>query len=109
MQSKGNLDFILPEEGSTLWILGAVVPTRSLHLGWAESFVNFILNPQQVAQIVEASHQASPLAETWPGLPEMASANYLKKVPLARIKVDEGLEPMGLSSGELEKWLETLK
>ena len=44
-QSGGKIDYIIPEEGATLWIDNLVIPTGALHVKEAHAFINFLLEP----------------------------------------------------------------
>jgi len=41
--NSGKIDYLVPEEGGTLWIDNLVIPTGALHVQEAYTFVNFLL------------------------------------------------------------------
>jgi len=51
-QTQGKIDYIIPEEGATLWIDNLVIPTGAQHVTAAHAFINFLLEPKSNASTV---------------------------------------------------------
>lgn len=99
MKQFPEWQFLLPAEGSTFWVLGAAIPASSKQTSWAERFIDYLLQEEQMHAITEMSRQASTGKFAWPGLPEMAKASYLASIPLGRIAL-RSPEMSGLEGGE---------
>ncbi len=54
----GKIDFILPEEGGTLWVDNLVIPKGALHLAEAHEFINFMLEPASLVSTATAVYVA---------------------------------------------------
>jgi spermidine/putrescine-binding protein len=52
--------YILPKEGGTLWLDNLAIPTTAPHPSAALQFMNYIMEPQINAKIVNAINYASP-------------------------------------------------
>lgn len=50
--------YVVPREGSTLWIDSVAVPARAAHEEEAYAFLNFVLEPETAARIVNGVHYA---------------------------------------------------
>jgi spermidine/putrescine transport system substrate-binding protein len=60
-RSEGvTLEYILPEEGTLLWGDNFVIPVNSPNAYTAHVFVNFLLQPQSAATILEYNYYSSP-------------------------------------------------
>jgi spermidine/putrescine-binding protein len=53
-----RLAYVVPKEGSTLWIDSLAIPAGSDHVHAAYDFLNFVLEPEIAARIVNAVHYA---------------------------------------------------
>ena len=51
--------YVLPDEGTMLWGDSFVIPLRSRHKAEAESFINYLLVPENAALILEYNNYAS--------------------------------------------------
>ncbi|MCS7089844.1 MAG: spermidine/putrescine ABC transporter substrate-binding protein [Verrucomicrobiota bacterium] len=59
MNVDTNLTYLLPREGSILWVDNLVVPARSPHRDLAEQFINFVLEPRRAARIAQYTRFAT--------------------------------------------------
>lgn len=60
-RSEGiTLEYILPEEGTLLWGDNFVIPVNSANAYTAHIFVNFLLQPESAATILEYNYYSSP-------------------------------------------------
>ncbi len=65
MQSNPDVDFILPKEGTSLWIDNLVIPKSAEHKELAYKFIDFLLNAENGKVNAEYVQYASPnLAST---------------------------------------------
>jgi spermidine/putrescine transport system substrate-binding protein len=55
-----KIDYIIPEEGTVIWMDNLVVPANSPHKESAELFLNFIMRPEIGAQIANEMYVAVP-------------------------------------------------
>lgn len=62
MAEDDDLDFIVPEEGTLLWVDCMAVPTGAPNVDNAHAFINFILTPEVHAAIAREIHYALPNA-----------------------------------------------
>lgn len=81
------LGWVLPKEGSTLWIDSLAVPASAPHPRAAHEFINYILRPEVGAQISDftgygSPNQAATLKEPVP---------YPSQNELARLEIQEDL------------------
>ena len=53
MEKHKDLQFVVPKEGSNIWVDGMVVPKGAKHKALAEQFINFMLDPEIAKQNVE--------------------------------------------------------
>ena len=53
MEKDKDLQFVVPKEGSNIWVDGMVVPKDAKHKALAEKFINFMLDPEIAKQNVE--------------------------------------------------------
>lgn len=49
-QSGGKIDYVIPEEGCTLWIDHLVIPKGAEHVEEAHAFIEFLLQPKNAVQ-----------------------------------------------------------
>lgn len=59
-EGLGNIAYILPEEGTFLWMEFFVIPANSPHRREAERFLDFLLRPEVAGAIVNESYYAAP-------------------------------------------------
>ncbi len=88
------LEWILPREGSTLWIDSLVVTAAAPHPRAAHEFMNYILRPAVGAAISAATGYGSPNQAAMPLLPDPVP--YPSANELARLEIQKDL---GRASG----------
>jgi spermidine/putrescine transport system substrate-binding protein len=59
LRSDTNLVYLLPREGSILWVDNLAIPARAPHRDLAEQFINFILEPTNAARIARYTRFAT--------------------------------------------------
>jgi spermidine/putrescine transport system substrate-binding protein len=70
MEEKEGLAFAVPQEGSQVWVDCMVIPAQAPHADLAHAFINFILDPENNAQLSEYNLFATPVKETMTQLPQ---------------------------------------
>ena len=62
MKEDPQTRYIIPQEGSQIWVDNLAVPAQAPHPEMAEKFLNFILEPQVGARLAQFSQFATPNA-----------------------------------------------
>ena len=83
------LAWMLPEEGSTLWIDSLVVPKRAPHPRAAHEFINYTLRPAVAASISAATGYGSPNQAAMPLIDNPVA--YPAANELARLEIQKDL------------------
>lgn len=60
MKEDPETVYVLPREGSTLWLDNLAIPAKAPHRDLAEKFLNFILDPKVGAQVSNFNQFATP-------------------------------------------------
>jgi spermidine/putrescine transport system substrate-binding protein len=60
METNPDINYVIPDEGSVIWIDSLCLLANSSHPELAETFINYILEPQVGATLVKATHYSSP-------------------------------------------------
>jgi spermidine/putrescine transport system substrate-binding protein len=68
-QTGGKIEYIIPEEGATLWIDNLVVPKSAMHVEEAHALINFLLDAHTNAATVTAVFVAPTGKNTFALLP----------------------------------------
>ena len=55
-----DLAYIVPKEGGTIWVDNMAIPKNAKHLDEAYAFINFVLTPENAAEITNLSGYPSP-------------------------------------------------
>ncbi|HHC07334.1 MAG TPA: spermidine/putrescine ABC transporter substrate-binding protein [Actinobacteria bacterium] len=58
-----ELGYGIPKEGGVAWVDNMAIPTTAEHVCTAQTFINFILDPENGAQLAEWNYYASPNAK----------------------------------------------
>jgi spermidine/putrescine-binding protein len=58
-ENPDKLAYVMPKEGGTLWMDSLCIPAKARNSAAAHQFINFILEPEISAEIVNAMHYAS--------------------------------------------------
>lgn len=56
--SQGRLAYVIPKEGGTLWIDSLAIPAKAQNLDAAHELIQFMLEPEIAARIVNSVHYA---------------------------------------------------
>jgi len=65
-EQNETVDYVLPEEGPFLWGDNFVIPANSPNKHTAELFLNFLLEPEQVAESVNEYYYATAIKGAYP-------------------------------------------
>ncbi|MES1241064.1 MAG: spermidine/putrescine ABC transporter substrate-binding protein [Acidobacteriota bacterium] len=57
--------YVVPKEGSTLWIDSLAIPARATHVEEAYAFFSFLLEPEVAARVVNGVHYAGANKAAW--------------------------------------------
>jgi spermidine/putrescine transport system substrate-binding protein len=59
-QENPNIAFVIPKEGSNIWVDNMVIPAKAPHATLANKFINFILDAKNGARLSNFNRYASP-------------------------------------------------
>jgi spermidine/putrescine transport system substrate-binding protein len=94
-----NLEFVIPEEGGTLWSDNMMMPLKVQHAYAAETFMNHVYQPEVAAQIAAYVNYVTPVKGTQEVLaeedPELAENELIfpDDQTLGRLRSYVNLEP----------------
>lgn len=91
-----NIEYILPEEGTFLWMEFFVIPANSPHRREAELFLDFLLRPEISGQLVNESYYASPNEAAVPFIKPEIYNNPLVYPSTEALKHAEPSLPLGM-------------
>lgn len=101
-----DIEFVVPDEGGTLWFDTMVIPKGAADIDAAAAFMNFVYDPENAARITEAVGYITPvkgvievLAEKGVELPEVVNPSD---------EVKERLHVFGTLTDEQDVELQTL-
>lgn len=67
-----NLRYVVPKEGSEIWVDNMMIPAHAPHPEWAHKFIDFLLEAENGAQLANWVHYSSPNEAAFPLLhPEL--------------------------------------
>ena len=70
MEKNDKLEYVIPEEGSNIWVDGMCIPKGSQHKEAAEYFINFMCRPDIAQKNMEYIYYSSPIQQVVDGLSE---------------------------------------
>jgi spermidine/putrescine transport system substrate-binding protein len=88
-REQPGIAWVLPQEGSTLWIDSLVVPASAPHPRAAHEFMNYILRPEVGAQISRTTGYGTPNQAAMPFLTDPVP--YPSPNELARLEIQKDL------------------
>jgi len=65
-----KLDYVIPEEGSNVWLDNMVIPKTAKNVEGAHKFINFMLDPENAARNTEYVGYSTPNMKALEYLPE---------------------------------------
>ena len=75
MDKADNLAYVVPEEGSNIWVDGMCIPKGSTHKEAAEYFINFMCEPEIAQMNMEYILYSSPIKQVVENLSEDLASN----------------------------------
>lgn len=69
-EENPDLEYALPKEGSNIWTDGICIPKTADNEEWAETFINFLCDPDVAARNTEYIAYSTPITEARKKLPE---------------------------------------
>ena len=75
MEKNEALAYVIPDEGSNIWVDGMCVPTVSENKEAAECFINFMCRPDIAQKNMEYIYYSSPIKQVVEGLSEEEMAS----------------------------------
>jgi spermidine/putrescine-binding protein len=108
-EQNPNLEYVIPKEGSTIWVDNAAIPKSARHKDEAYVFMNFCLDAKNAAEITNLSGYASPNEAARQFIkPEILNdpARYPDEATLAKC---EFLEDLGETSKLLDRYWTEIK
>lgn len=94
MDENPNLVYVIPKEGSTLFIDNLAIPSDARNRELAHAFIDFTMEPEIAAEICRTMKYSSPNQAAWPLLPEAVrkhTAVFPPKEVLQRLELLEDL------------------
>jgi spermidine/putrescine-binding protein len=92
--APNRLAYVVPKEGGTLWVDNLAVPKAARHLDAAYAFLQYVMQPEIAARIVNGVHYAGANKAAWDRIDPMIRANpsiYPPPEVLARCELIEDL------------------
>ena len=75
MEKADNLAYVVPEEGSNVWVDGMCILKDSQHKEAAECFINFMCQPEIAQMNMDYIYYSSPIKQVVENLDEEQAAN----------------------------------
>ena len=81
MEKSDHLAYVVPEEGSNIWVDGMCIPKGSAHKEAAEYFINFMCRPDIAQMNMDYIYYSSPIRQVVENLDEEQAANEALNPP----------------------------
>ena len=81
MEKNDRLSYVVPEEGSNIWVDGMCVPKGAAHKEAAECFINFMCRPDIAQMNMDYIYYSSPIRQVVENLDEEQMANTAMNPP----------------------------
>ena len=81
MEKNEHLHYVVPAEGSNIWVDGMCIPKGSAHKEAAEYFINFMCRPDIAGMNMAYIYYSSPIGEVVENLDEEEAANEALNPP----------------------------
>jgi spermidine/putrescine-binding protein len=75
MDQDPDIEYVIPKEGSELFIDNLAIPVDARHPALAHQFLDFAMEPEIAAEICRTMKYSSPNRSAWPLLPEALRRN----------------------------------
>jgi spermidine/putrescine transport system substrate-binding protein len=94
IQDNPNLEYVVPETGSSIWTDTMVIPKTAPNVDAAYEWLNFMLEPENAAQTVERLKFATPNKAAYEQLPNELKEDEDLFPPEEIISKCEGIAPL---------------
>lgn len=94
-ETGGKIEYIIPEEGATLWIDNLVIPSGAAHVREAHAFINYLLEAKSNVTTVLSVMVAPANREVFAILPEDIRKNTSLFPPEAVMRTLEMMNDLG--------------
>ncbi len=94
-EENAKLAYVIPKEGSIIWVDAMTVPAKAPNVEAAHQFINFILDPRVGAKLSDFNRYASPNAASLPLIRKEDRENPAIYPPAEVLKKLEYLEDLG--------------
>lgn len=74
IEKNEKLKYVIPDEGSNIWVDGMVVPKSSPHIAEAQQFIDFMCRPDVAQMNFDYIYYCSPIQQVVEGLSEEDAA-----------------------------------
>lgn len=81
MEKSDHLAYVVPQEGSNIWVDGMCIPKGSAHKAAAECFINFMCRPDIAQKNMDYIYYSSPIRQVVENLDEEQAANEALNPP----------------------------
>lgn len=106
-QSGGKIEYVIPEEGGTLWIDNLVIPTGAQHIKEAHAFINFLLEATSNVSTVMSVFVAPANKDAFALLPKDFQTNTMLFPPESLLSKSEMIQDLGDSLAQWDRiWTE---
>lgn len=106
---KPDLEYIYPEEGTTIWIDSFVIPSRARNVENAHTFINYMLRPEVAAKCAKEIGYATPNVEGKALLPEALKSDQVMFPDKEILKRTEYQKNVGDATATYRLYWEKLK
>lgn len=83
-----KIEYVIPKEGGSMWVDVLAIPSDAPHKIEAHAFINFVVNPEQIAKVTSYTGYANACASSIRFLPADLHSNeaiYPSSVSLSRL------------------------
>lgn len=94
MEENEDLQYVVPQSGSSLWMDTLAIPTTAANLEGAYAWINFMLQPDVAAQICQRLSFATPNKAAFNVLPTEVKENQSLFPQEAALERCEGIAPV---------------
>jgi spermidine/putrescine transport system substrate-binding protein len=106
-QTGGKIEYVIPEEGGTLWIDNLVIPNGAQHLKEAHEFINFLLEPKSNVTTVMSVFVAPANKDAFALLPKDFQTNTMLFPPAKALAKCEMIQDLGDALAQWDRiWTE---
>lgn len=109
MNEDKNIGFLIPKEGTEVWVDAMTIPSQAPNPEAAHKFINFILDPQNGAALSNFNQYATPNTESFKFIKPEDGQNPAIYPPLEEVKKMKYLEDLGEATRMYDEVWTTVK